>query len=232
VADDWIKVRSALPTDGRVKVVSRTCHATTVTVFGALVTLWCLGDTHANDEGLLHGYTAEDIDALVGIPGFCDALPADWIDISGEWVKLPDYQEHNGTTAKARAQATKRKRRERTVTLESRSHRDTSVTREEKRREEKKEQKTAPSVDLFPGVNPQVVADFLAMRKSQRAAVTATAVSGLQREATKAGVTMEFVLTTCCERGWRGFKAEWLANDGRQGTSPKASLGNPWDGAL
>jgi hypothetical protein len=130
MASDWIKVRTCLPSDGRLKIVSRRCHASTVTVFGALVTVWCLADAHANENGELVGYSKDDIDALVGVENFCDSLPADWLDASGEWVKLPDYQEHNGQSAKTRAQATKRQKA-------SRSNRDTSVTREEKRREEK-----------------------------------------------------------------------------------------------
>lgn len=234
MASDWIKVRTVLPTDGRLRIVSRTCHVLPVTAFGALVTLWCLADAHADESGTLVGYTCDDIDGLVGVPGFCKSLPDDWLDASGEYVKLPEYQEHNGTTGKSRAQATKRQKRHRDVTNESRSERDTSVTREEKRREEKKEQKqkTAPCGDLFPGVDPQVVADFTAMRKSMRAAVTPTAVAGLTREGAKAGLSLEQVLAVCCERGWRGFKAEWLDNDGKVGAAPKGTLGNPWDGAL
>lgn len=233
-ASDWIKVRTVLPSDGRIRIVSRTCHVLPVTAFGALVTLWCLADSHANENGELVGYTCADVDELVGVPGFCEALPADWIDVAGQYVKLPNYQEHNGSTGKTRAQDSKRQKRHRGVTDVSRSERDTSVTREDKSREDKKEQKqkTAPSGDLFPGVDPQVVADFTAMRKSMRAAVTATAVAGLEREGAKAGLTLEQVLATCCERGWRGFKAEWMANDGKLGPSPKGSLGNPWDGAL
>jgi hypothetical protein len=110
-----------------------------VTTLGALVTLWCFADAHADENGVLLGYDAAAIDERVKLPGFCESLPSDWIDISDEWVKLPDYQEHNGSTAKARAQTTKRKRKERSVTdvtNVSRTDRDTSVTREEKRREE------------------------------------------------------------------------------------------------
>ena len=65
--------------------------------------------------------------------------------------------------------------------------------------------------DLFPGVAPQVVKDFRALRKAKRAPITATAAAGIAREAAKAGLTLESALTVCCERGWTGFKAEWLA---------------------
>ena len=144
MANDWIKFRTKLITDGRVAFVSDQCHASTVTVIGALVTLWCLGDQHADANGVLFGYTFERINKIVDIPGFCDFLPGDWIDRADGWVKLPNYQEHNGTTAKGRAQATSRKRHERERTVvqdQSRNGRDKNVTREEKRREEKKDQK-------------------------------------------------------------------------------------------
>jgi hypothetical protein len=193
----------------------------TVTAFGALVTLWCLADSHADENGELIGYTADDIDALVGVPGFASALPADWIDLSGEFVKLPEYQEHNGTTGKARAQAAKRQKAHRTVTVTSRSERDTSVTREEKKREEKKEKKAPPVDDLFLDVDPQVAQDFVAMRKAKGAPVTATAINGIRGEAAKAGLTLESALRMCCERGWRGFKADWAgASPGAKPTKP------------
>lgn len=87
----------------------------------------------------------------------------------------------------------------------------------------KKEQKKAPDgVDLFPGIDPKVVADFRKLRASKKAPITETAVEGIRREAAKAGVTLEAALRTCCERGWTGFKAEWVAGQG--GAPSKASL--------
>lgn len=70
----------------------------------------------------------------------------------------------------------------------------------------------AKAVDLFSGISPEVVRDFKALRKAKKAAITQTAVDGIQREAGKAGVTFEQALRTCCERGWAGFKADWLSN--------------------
>jgi hypothetical protein len=37
-----------------------------------------------------------------------------------------------------------------------------------------------------------------------------TAVKAIQREADKAGYTLQQALETCCERGWAGFKADWV----------------------
>jgi len=60
------------------------------------------------------------------------------------------------------------------------------------------------------GVTDSVWQDWLKLRKAKKAAVTQTAIDGIQREADKAGVSLQTVLEMCCERGWTGFKAEWL----------------------
>ena len=64
------------------------------------------------------------------------------------------------------------------------------------------------------GVSEQVWQDFKKSRKTMRAAITQSAIDGIQREANKAGWTMEAALMECCARGWRGFKAEWVADKG------------------
>jgi uncharacterized protein YdaU (DUF1376 family) len=71
-------------------------------------------------------------------------------------------------------------------------------------------QKTAPAGELLTDVDPQVAADFTALRHKLRAPITQTAVAGIRREAEKAGLTLNSALAMCCERGWRGFKAEWV----------------------
>jgi hypothetical protein len=69
---------------------------------------------------------------------------------------------------------------------------------------------TAPSAP--DGVSPQVWSDWLAVRKSKKAAVTDTAVDGIKAEAIKAGMTLQQALETCCRQGWAGFKAAWVAD--------------------
>jgi uncharacterized protein YdaU (DUF1376 family) len=65
-------------------------------------------------------------------------------------------------------------------------------------------------------VTHHVWEDWLKLRKTKKAAVTQTALNGIQREADKAGVSLQAALETCCERGWTGFKAEWMAAPTRQ----------------
>lgn len=60
-------------------------------------------------------------------------------------------------------------------------------------------------------VTDQTWTDFTALRNRQKAPVSATAIAGIRREADKAGWTLEAALEECAARGWRGFKAEWVA---------------------
>lgn len=74
-----------------------------------------------------------------------------------------------------------------------------------------KEKTTPQAAALFPDVRPEVVADFVKLRRSLRAPITELAVKGIYREAEKAGLTAEQALVMCIERSWRGFKAEWVS---------------------
>jgi len=60
------------------------------------------------------------------------------------------------------------------------------------------------------GVSESVWQDFVILRKSKKAAITQTAINGLEREAKKAHLSLEAALRMCCERGWIGFKADWV----------------------
>ena len=72
------------------------------------------------------------------------------------------------------------------------------------------------------GIDGQLAQDYIALRKSHRAPITQTAMKGIEREANNAGLSLEQALTICCERGWRGFRAEWLHSDrGNHPAQPK-----------
>lgn len=81
----------------------------------------------------------------------------------------------------------------------------------EQRTERPKKKRT--SIARPDGVSEQVWNDFAALRTKRRAPITETALKGIQREAEKAGITLEEALSTCCERGWQGFKAEWYRRE-------------------
>ena len=68
--------------------------------------------------------------------------------------------------------------------------------------------KTKPSVvERPPDVDEKVWQDYMATRKT---AITQTGLALLEKEAQKAGITLEAALSECTLRGWTGFKAEWV----------------------
>lgn len=77
------------------------------------------------------------------------------------------------------------------------------------------EEKTA----LLAQLPASLVADFLQIRKAKKLPLTQTAVDGIQREADKAGLSLEDAVRACCEFGWGGFNAGWFSD--RQGKSAK-----------
>jgi len=61
-------------------------------------------------------------------------------------------------------------------------------------------------------VDQDVWDDFLAIRKAKRAVVTQTALDGIQREASKAGWSLNDAIRETVSRGWQSFKADWVTN--------------------
>lgn len=128
----WIKFEKDLQTDPRfLRMVKahvtqeRITHRKGVTqLVGALVVLWCYADTHIREDDTLD-LGADEIDELVDIQGFTALMPVDWLEIlDAHCVKLPSFQEHNGTDAKKRALTQKRvaRHRIRNVTQERSNH--------------------------------------------------------------------------------------------------------------
>jgi len=317
MAGDWIKMRVDLADDPAVVSMASVLDMPEDEVVGKLHRLWAWADRHTTD-GTAPGITSKWVDRYI-CSGFSAAMLAvGWISFPDNGVAFPNFDRHNGESAKRRGEAAIRQRlsrksrdmgvtgvardniprpfarhvmerdayqcvycgtqsdaateagkkarmsvdhivpasrggatvvcnlacccrlcnrekNDRTPTewglppeflqpgvvylgeseglVMSQKSCDTSVTRVEKKREEKKEQKTAPIGDLLAGVDLQVAADFIALRHKLRAPITQTAVAGIQREAEKAGLTLQAALAMCCERGWRGFKAEWVTGD-------------------
>jgi len=67
-------------------------------------------------------------------------------------------------------------------------------------------------------VDPAIVASWLRVRKEKRLPTTQPAIEKIRREAAIAGLSMQAVLTLCCEHGWGGFSAAWDRGEaGRNG---------------
>ena len=68
------------------------------------------------------------------------------------------------------------------------------------------------------GIDEQVANDYLATRKIK---LTQTALSGIAKQATIAGISLAKAIEFACEMGWQSFKAEWYQNSQTKFGSPQ-----------
>ena len=254
----WIKFEKDLLTDPRVLRIARTLQArwklyektvegegfeicndvalpAVTLVCGGLVRIWSLADTHLGEDDILPlGF--EELDEVVGIPGFCLLLPEDWIvEVDEGSVKLPDFHAHNGTEAKKKAVTQKRVERFRERNNKALPVRNAPALPDQTRPDQTNKtntlsdksdstssslkKKKSPSKlgfnDLVTlGVEEQVAKDWLTTRKSP---LTKTVLKDLEREAAKAGLSIAEAVGMSAARGWRGFRAEWALKDSTVG---------------
>lgn len=148
MAGDWIKMRADLAEDPAVIGMASALGVDEDLIVGKLHRLWSWADRQSRD-GHATGVTQIWIDRYIRCDGFAQAMVAvGWLEVEGASVTFPNFDRHNGETAKTRALGTKRKQKQRSVdpvnvtqsvTYVSRTERDKSETREEKRREEKEQ---------------------------------------------------------------------------------------------
>lgn len=171
MAGDWIKMRPSLLTSPKVNGIARILEESrevgrslstgfsgpmceivsrnvmrNVTVAG-LLTVWGAANEHTVD-GVFANADLSDIDDMVGIPGFGEAMAAvGWAveDVEAGTVTLPNFSEYNtcgkDRAAEKNAERQRRFREKRKVEQAEKSNVTDDVTnndREEKRREEEK----------------------------------------------------------------------------------------------
>jgi Helix-turn-helix domain len=81
------------------------------------------------------------------------------------------------------------------------------------------------------GIEQNIWNDYLELRKAKRAPLSNTALTAIQREAAKAGWSMNDTLSECVARGWQSFKADWVrerrngqqSNSGSMGVTERAA---------
>jgi hypothetical protein len=137
MAGDWIKMSATLRTRPEVVRIMSACDADVcphdVRVIGALHALWCWFDANSTN-GFVPDARPEDVDFVVGWPGFASALmKVGWLASDDKGLSIPNFERHNGRSAKRRATENERKQ---SVRKMSARDADKKRPREEKRREE------------------------------------------------------------------------------------------------
>ncbi len=108
MAGDWIKMRSNLWDDPRVTRLADLTDTSEAAVIGGLYWLWSTADQHSTD-GVMPGLSIKGVDRKTGITGFGQALcDIGWLQDGTDGVRIPNFVEHNGDSAKKRCQTAKR----------------------------------------------------------------------------------------------------------------------------
>jgi hypothetical protein len=221
---------------------------------GALVSVWGVMRLRGKAEGddlVCRAVTTSVLDDIADLPGLGAAMESvGWVLSTEEGLVFPRFfEDHNvdpDASPKSKSAARQQRYRERQKQESDVTRdvtRDGKVTpREEKRREEEKIKEPPISPQAEPekakrtstitatdlqarGVEPQLAADFLALRAKKRAPFTLTALTGIEREAVMAGVSLNAALRTVTERGWQSFKAEWVGQAAAHGRQLGAGIG-------
>lgn len=85
----------------------------------------------------------------------------------------------------------------------------------------KHEKPRTQAIDRPAYVSETAWKDWMAVRKEKRAGpITRTVMNAVIRESEKAGISVEDAIVICAERGWQGFKAEWIDRDSKTRQQP------------
>lgn len=142
MAGDWIKFECATSDKPEIWAIAAALDIDPDAVVGKLMRVWAWFDQQTTD-GNAPSVTKALLNRLVGVTDFCQQVTlVGWMDDDGKTISLPNFDRHNGKTAKNRALTAKRVAKHKkgnatgnadTVTSSVKS----ALPREEKRREEK-----------------------------------------------------------------------------------------------
>ena len=131
---NWIKVEHSTPDKPEVYQIAQLCGIEPDAAFGKVLRVWMWFDVNT-ESGYAPSVTKTIIDRNTGVTGFADAMvKSGWMVEKDGIIMLPNYDRHNGNTAKKRAQSCDRVRKMRAENCSA-----PSVTNAlpDKRREEK-----------------------------------------------------------------------------------------------
>lgn len=169
MAGDWIKLQNTTPDKPEVFRMAMDLGIAPEHVVGCLVRLWIWADQQSL-QGNGISVTGVTLDRITCNAGFAQALKnVGWLTGDDGNYTLPNFDRHNGNTAKTRANTKKRVETHRALQSNA-----PSVTREEKRREDKTTK--AAAIALPDWIPLSAWNDWVDMRKKSGKAPTPRAL--------------------------------------------------------
>lgn len=184
MAGDWIKFEMATFEKPEVLEMSGALGISQEQVVGGLLRVWFWFD-----QNTINGHAAcvtdvtllSHLNRAVGVSQFAEAmLSTGWLVQKGDEISMPNFDRHNGKSAKNRALAYNRKRAERDKKV-SRSERDKRVTRDRDRDRVNKGRGNSVGVVDTKGPRLTVDAESLSPQKSRQEKIDATQLNEIHR---------------------------------------------------
>lgn len=165
MAGDWLKFETATLDKPEVWAIAQDLNIDPDAVIGKLLRVWSWFDQQST-IGNAPSVTKALLDRCAGVTGFCDSvIKAGWMVDDGEFISLPNFERHNGTTAKTRAQTGKRVKNHRSKDDEPCNAPSVTKALPEKRREEN----IKPSLSVIISSDTIIPADTITQAAEQAA---------------------------------------------------------------
>lgn len=232
MAGDWIKFETATSEKQEVWAMAQSLSIDADAVVGKLLRVWAWfdqqtqeGNAIGNGGSVTSSVTKALLDRRVGVSGFCDAMiQVGWMVDNEKGLALPNFDRHNGKTAKSRALTAKR------VATHKQKANGGSVTGSVTKALPKEEKNTEEKIDISqpcessPTGEPDVIvpaelADVWHKWTGHYLAKTGSAMSGYQQEV---------ILMDLASRGWDKARADILFSI-RIGASSVRDSNNDFD---
>lgn len=148
MAGDWIKFEKATLDKPEIFELAGILGIDPDAVIGKLLRVWDWFDDQSVD-GYAPVALSAQLNRNTGVTGFVEAMQqVGWIEIENNRLKVPNFNRHNGQSAKNRALSAKRMAKSRGKSCDDTVTSSVTETQPEKRREEKSNKRMAkPSVD-------------------------------------------------------------------------------------
>lgn len=115
MASEWIKATKGLTEKPEVYGIARALKLDRDTVGMKLLRVWGWADDNTEDGHIDH-IDGSAIDEKAGVEGFASAMESmGWLEVEDDGVRFPNFERHNGQSAKRRAQDAERKAAERAI---------------------------------------------------------------------------------------------------------------------
>jgi len=135
MAGDWIKVQTCTPDKPEVHMIAEKLGIDPDAVTGKLIRIWCWADQQTID-GNATSVTKTLLDRVACVTGFTQSLiDVGWLKESDGGFRFPNFDRHNGNSAKTRGLSAKRTEKHRKSTPECNALTVTQALPEERREE-------------------------------------------------------------------------------------------------